>query len=138
MTKILPNTCRLIQLPKISDPRGDLEIIEDFDIPFSIKRVYFLSNVPAGDERGGHAHKALHQLIIATTGSFTLSLDNGIVRSEIRLIKGGAALYVCPMIWREIKDFSEGAVCVVLASENYDEDDYYRKYESFIAAVNAK
>ncbi len=137
MMKILPNTCRLIQLPKISDPRGDLEIIEDFDIPFSIKRVYLLSNVPAGGERGGHAHKALHQLIIATTGSFTLSLDNGITRSEVHLIKGGAALYVCPMIWREIKDFSEGAVCVVLASENYDEDDYYRQYESFIAAVNA-
>jgi len=135
MTFIL-KSCRLLEFPKICDPRGDLEIIEDFYLPFSIKRAYTLSNVPEAGQRGGHAHKNLHQLIHPAAGSFNFILDDGVNRREVLLEKGGPSLYICPMIWREITDFSSDAVCLVLASENYDEKDYYRDYELFVADVN--
>jgi hypothetical protein len=131
--------CKLIDLPKISDPRGNLTFIEgEQHVPFPIKRVYYLYDVPGGAERGGHAHKALNQLIIAISGSFDIIIDDGFERKRIHLNRSYFGLYICPMIWREIDNFSSGAVCLVLASEHYDESDYYRDYQAFAAAALAK
>ena len=124
--------CRIIELPKISDPRGNLTFVESGrHVPFPIQRVYYLYDVPGGAERGGHAHKALHQLIIAISGSFDIHLDDGSAKKTIHMNRSYNGLYVCPMIWREIDNFSSGAVCMVLASEYYDELDYYRSYDAF-------
>ncbi len=130
--------CRIIDLPKISDPRGNLTFIEGSrHVPFDIRRVYYLYDVPGGAERGGHAHKGLHQLIIAMSGSFDILLDDGREKKRIHLSRSYYGLYVCPMIWREMDNFSSGSVCMVLASNLYDEEDYYRNYEDFIAALPA-
>ena len=127
--------CRVILLPKIADPRGNLTFIEgDRHIPFAIRRVYYLYDVPGGAERGGHAHKALHQLIIAMSGSFDVVLDDGAERKRFHLNRSYAGLYVCPMIWRGLDNFSSGSVCMVLASNRYDEDDYYRDYAEYVSA----
>ena len=129
------NNCKIIDLPKISDPRGNLSFIEGrSQIPFDIQRVYYLYDVPGGSERGGHAHKALHQLIIAMAGSFDVVLDDGVEKKRIHLNRSYNGLYVCPMIWRELDNFSSGAVCMVLASNKYDEDDYYRDYSQYLVA----
>jgi len=130
------NTCQIFDLPRINDPRGNLSFIEaNRHIPFDIRRVYYLYDVPGGAERGGHAHKALHQLIIAMSGSFDIHLDDGYAKKTIHMNRSYYGLYVCPMIWREIDNFSSGAVCMVLASEYYDELDYYREYNDFISDV---
>lgn len=127
--------CRIIDLPKISDPRGNLTFIEGGNhIPFEIRRVYYLYDVPGGAERGGHAHKDLHQLIIAMSGSFDVVLDDGHEKRRIHLNRSYNGLYVCPMIWRELDNFSSGSVLMVLASNVYDESDYYRDYSEFIKA----
>lgn len=125
--------CKIIQLPKIADPRGNLTFIEGGQhIPFDIKRVYYLYDVPGGSERGGHAHKALHQLIIAMSGSFDVVLDDGLgIKKRFHLNRSYYGLYVCPMIWRELDNFSSGSVCMVLASNMYSEDDYYHDYVLF-------
>ncbi len=129
--------CNIMQFPVINDARGNLTFIESSrHIPFDIRRVYYLYDVPGGAERGGHAHKALHQLIIAMSGSFDILLDDGRAKKMIHLNRSYNGLYVCPMIWREINNFSSGAVCMVLASEYYDEQDYYRDYASFVKDVN--
>ena len=129
------NDCRMINLPKISDPRGNLTFIEGGNhIPFDIQRVYYLYDVPGGAERGGHAHKNLHQLIIAMSGSFDVVLDDGQEKKRYHLNRSYQGLYVCSMIWRELDNFSSGSVCMVLASNKYDEDDYYRNYNEFISA----
>lgn len=129
--------CRVIELPKINDPRGNLTFIESMrHIPFDIRRVYFLYDIPGGTERGGHAHKSLHQLIIATSGSFEIHLDDGVSKKTIYLNRSYYGLYICPMIWRKIDNFSSGAVCMVLASDYYDEADYYREYDQFIDDVH--
>ena len=113
--------CRLIELPKISDPRGNLTFVEaGRHIPFDIQRVYYLYDVPGGAERGGHAHKGLHQLIVAMSGSFDIHLDDGKNKKTFHLNRSYNGLYVCPMIWREMDNFSSGAVCMVLASNYYD------------------
>ena len=126
------NNCQIYNLPRINDPRGNLTFVEaNRHIPFEIRRVYYLYDVPGGAERGGHAHKALHQLIIAMSGSFDIHLDDGYARKMIHLNRSYNGLYVCPMIWREIDNFSSGAVCMVLASDYYDENDYYRDYTLF-------
>lgn len=131
--------CGLINLPKISDPRGNLTFVESKrHVPFEIKRVYYLYDVPGGAERGGHGHKALHQLIVAISGSFDIHLDDGVSKKTIHMNRSYEGLYVCPMIWREIDNFSSGAVCFVLASDFYDEDDYYRDYKKFLADINDK
>lgn len=123
----------MLELPKIHDPRGNLTFIEGGShIPFDIKRVYYLYDVPGGAERGGHAHKALHQLIIAMSGSFDVVLDDGVATKRIHLNRSYQGLYVCPMIWREIDNFSSASVCMVLASNTYDEDDYYRDHTAFM------
>jgi hypothetical protein len=133
------NTCKMIDLPKISDPRGNLTFIEGGDrIPFDIERVYYLYDVPGGAERGGHAHKALHQLIIAMSGSFDVVLNDGSERKRFHLNRSYYGLYVCPMIWRELDNFSSGSVCLVLASNRYEESDYFRDYHTFLAAVNLR
>jgi len=129
--------CKIIELPKISDPRGNLTFIENGrHINFDIKRVYYLYDVPGGSERAGHAHKELHQLIIAMSGSFDLLLDDGYSQKKYHLNRSYYGLYVCPMIWRILDNFSSGSVCMVLASEFFDESDYYRDYQQFIEAVN--
>ena len=126
--------CREITLPIVSDPRGNLTFVESGNqIPFDIRRVYYLYDVPGGASRGGHAHRNLHQLIIAMSGSFDIVLDDGEQRRLHRLNRSYIGLYVPPMVWREIENFSSGSVCMVLASEVYDEDDYYRDYDEFRA-----
>jgi dTDP-4-dehydrorhamnose 3,5-epimerase-like enzyme len=127
--------CKIIDLPKIQDPRGNLTFIEgSIHIPFHIQRVYYLYDVPGGAERGGHAHKALHQLIVAMSGSFDVILDDGNDKKRIHLNRSYNGLYICPMIWRELDNFSSGSVCMVLASNRYDEDDYYRDYVDYTRA----
>lgn len=126
--------CKLVALPKISDPRGNLTFVEGGrHVPFDIRRVYYLYDVPGGAERGGHAHKALFQMIIAMSGSFDVVLDDGLSKKRFHLNRSYTGLYVCPMIWRELDNFSSGSVCMVLASNHYDEDDYYRDYSEFLA-----
>jgi hypothetical protein len=133
----LLDRCKIIDLPKISDPRGNLTFIEGGrQIPFAIQRVYYLYDVPGGSERGGHAHKDLHQLIIAMSGSFDVILDDGENKKRIHLNRSYSGLYVCPMIWRELDNFSSASVCLVLASNRYDETDYYRDYDDFMLARN--
>ncbi len=128
--------CRIIDLPKISDPRGNLTAIESRQqVPFDIQRVYYLYDVPGGAERGGHAHKELHQLIVAMSGSFDVILDAGNGKHRYHLNRSYHGLYVCPMIWREIDNFSSGSVCLVLASNHYDENDYYRDYDQYLQAL---
>jgi len=135
MSKI--NLCKLVELPKISDPRGNLTFVEsDRHVPFTIRRVYYLYDVPGGAERGGHAHKDLHQLIVAMSGSFDVLLDDGYRKKRLTLNRSYFGLYVCPYIWRELDNFSSGAVCMVLASNVYDEADYYRDYSEFLNKVN--
>ena len=104
-------------------------------MPFNIKRIYCLYDVPGGAERGGHAHKNLHQLIVAMSGSFDIILDDGRQKKRIHLNRSYYGLYVCPMIWRAMDNFSSGAVCLVLASNLYDESDYYRDHKVFLNAV---
>jgi len=131
--------CRIIELPKISDPRGNLTFIEGSrHIPFEIKRVYYLYDVPGGATRGGHAHKKLEELIIAISGSFDVVLDDGYERKRFHLNRSYFGLYIPPMIWRELDNFSSASVCLVLASREYDESDYYRDYDEFIKAVRRK
>jgi hypothetical protein len=128
--------CKLIDLPKIGEPRGNLTFVEGGrHVPFDIKRVYYLYDVPGGAERGGHAHKELHQLIIAMSGSFDIVLDDGQQKKRFHLARSYYGLYVCPMIWREMDNFSSGAVCLVLASNLYDESDYFRDYADFLKAL---
>lgn len=132
------DNCRIIELNKISDPRGNLTFIEGNNhIPFDIKRIYYLYDVPGGSDRGGHAHKELQQLIIAMSGSFDVVLDDGVRKQRYHLNRSYFGLYICPMIWRDIDNFSSGAVCLSLASAPYDEADYYRNYSDYVEAVKA-
>lgn len=131
--------CHIIELPKIADPRGNLTFIEGGNhIPFDIRRVYYLYDVPGGAERGGHAHKELHQLIVAMSGSFDIILDDGCEKRRFHLNRSYYGLYVCSMIWRELDNFSSGSVCMVLASNLYDESDYYRDYDNYLQALPSK
>ncbi len=132
------NKCQIFELPQIHDRRGNLTFIEaNRHIPFDICRVYYLYDVPGGSERGGHAHKDLHQLIIAMSGSFDIHLDDGYAKKTMHMNRSYYGLYVCPMIWREIDNFSSGAVCMVLASNFYEESDYYRDYNIFLCEARS-
>lgn len=137
--KPLLDNCRIIDLPKITDARGNLTFVEGGNhIPFDIARVYYLYDVPGGAERGGHAHKELRQLIIAMSGSFDVVLDDGTEKKRFHLNRSYQGLIVSPMIWRELDNFSSGSVCMVLASNRYDEADYYRDYDAYIADRKAQ
>jgi hypothetical protein len=128
--------CRLLEFRRIEDSRGNLTPIEErIDIPFAIKRVYYLYDVPGGASRGGHAHKNLHQLIVAMSGSFDVTVDDGSNRATYSLNRSYFGLYIPPMIWREIDNFSSGSVCMALASELFSEEDYYRDYDEFRRAA---
>jgi hypothetical protein len=128
--------CQIIDLRKISDPRGNLTPVESYvDVPFQIERVYYLYDVPGGSHRGGHAHKGLHQLIIAISGSFDVTLDDGFNKQKFALNRPYYGLLVCPMTWREIDNFSSASVCMVIASQKFDESDYFRDYNVFCDAA---
>lgn len=128
--------CRLIELPRIQDHRGNLTFIESGQhIPFEIKRTYHLYDVPGGATRAAHGHKELHQLMIAMSGSFDVTLDDGAEKKMFHLNRSYYGLYIPPMMWRDLDNFSSGAVCMVLASDYYNEGDYFRDYEAFLRAA---
>lgn len=127
---------KMIELPQIRDPRGDLTFVEGRNhIPFDIRRVYYLYNVPVDSERGGHAHMELEQIIFALSGSFRVRIDDGHSVTEYWLRDPRWGLYISRLIWREMDNFSQGAVCMVLASRRYEESDYYRNYDDFLQAA---
>ena len=128
--------CRMIELPRIQDPRGNLTFIEgDNHAPFEIKRVFYLYDVPGGASRAGHALKTCHQMIIASAGSFDVIVDDGFDKRVFALNRSYYGLYLPPLLWRELENFSSNSVCTVLASQRYSADDYYYDYQSFLAAV---
>lgn len=123
----------LVDLPAVTDPRGDLTFVEGgVHVPFDIARVYYLYNVPVGAERGGHAHRALEQVVFALSGSFRIHVDDGKTTQSYTLRDPRKGLYIRNMIWRTMDEFSQGAVCMVLASTKYQESDYIRDYETFL------
>lgn len=124
---------KIVNIPKIEDPRGNLSVIEKEVVPFEIKRVYYLYDVPAGAERGGHAHKKLQQFLVALAGSFDVILNDGKVEKTVTLNKPFEGLLITNGIWRELKNFSSGAVCLVVASDVFEEADYIRDFEDFLA-----
>jgi dTDP-4-dehydrorhamnose 3,5-epimerase-like enzyme len=127
---------RIIELPKIADPRGNLTFVEGQNhIPFEIKRVYYLYDVPGGESRGGHAHRELEQFVIAVNGSFDVVLRDGYDQKRVFLNRSYYGLYIPRMVWRELENFSSGSVCLVLASQHYDESDYYRDYAEYLRKV---
>jgi hypothetical protein len=130
------DACHIIDLPKISDPRGNLTFIEGKrHVPFDIQRVFFLYDVPGGAERGGHAHRTLEELIVAMSGSFDVELDDGHSKRRFQLNRSYYGLYICSMVWRQITNFSSGSVCMVLTSKRYDESDYCRDYDTYVREV---
>jgi hypothetical protein len=131
--------CRIIELPRIQDTRGNLTFIEGTrHLPFEIRRVYYLYDVPGGAKRAGHAHKALHQFLVAMSGSFDVALDDGVEQKRFHLNRSYYGLYIAPQVWREIDNFSSGSVCMALASDFFDEKDYYRAYPDFLEAVRGR
>lgn len=130
------NVPQILDIPIAHDQRGNLSVVEGGElIPFDIKRLYYLYDVPGGATRGGHAHRNLRQLIIAASGSFDVILDNGVFRQKFSLNRSYKGLYIPVMTWREIENFSSGAVCMVLASEHFDETDYIYEYDAFLKEV---
>lgn len=125
--------CRVIALPRFSDARGSLSFAEaGVHVPFPFRRIYYLYDIPADAERGAHAHKALHQLMIPIAGSFDVVLDDGARKRRVHLASPDQGLYICPMIWRDLVNFVPGSVCLVVASERYADNDYFRDYQQFI------
>jgi hypothetical protein len=132
------DACRIIELPKISDPRGNLTFVEGGNhIPFDIRRVFYLYDVPGGADRGGHANKEVHQLLIAMSGSFDVIVDDGSERRRHHLNRSYYGLYIPPMVWRELENFSSGSVCLVLASAAFAESDYHRDYAAYKCLMRA-
>lgn len=128
--------CRIIDLPKITDPRGNLTFIEgENHVPFPIKRVFYLYDVPGGADRGGHALKTSHQFLIAISGSFDVVVFDGKEKQRFHLNRSYYGLHLPPMIWREMDNFSSGSVCLVLASNVYEANDYYRDYPGYLRSV---
>jgi dTDP-4-dehydrorhamnose 3,5-epimerase-like enzyme len=133
------NDCKIIHLPKITDPRGNLTFIEQENhVPFEIKRVFYLYDIPTGEDRGAHAHKDLHQFLICLSGSFDVAIDDGTNKSVVHLNRPWIGLHIPPMIWASEVNFDAGSVCLALASIAYDEHDYIRNYDDFLKSVNSK
>ena len=131
--------CKLIDLPKITDPRGNLTFIESGrHLPFDIKRVFYLYDVPTGEDRGAHAHRKLHQFLICLSGSFDVALDDGFKKDTIHLNRPWKGLHIPPMIWASEINFDPGSVCLVMASEYFEEADYIRDYSEFILQSKQK
>ncbi|MFW5757429.1 MAG: sugar 3,4-ketoisomerase [Bacteroidota bacterium] len=129
--------CSIMQLPKVHNPAGNITAIENqITAPFDIERVYYLYDVPGGADRGGHAHKELQQFVIAVSGAFDIMLDDGVNKKIVHLDRPFIGLHIVPGIWRELLNFSSGAICLVLASHIYDAQDYIREYEEFITFKN--
>lgn len=129
--------CSVIELDKHHSDVGNITVIENNkEIPFDVRRTYYLYDVPGGEERGGHAHKELQQLIVAVSGSFDVMLDDGNVKRTVTLNRPYQGLLVVPGLWRELNNFSSGSICLVLASHKYDESDYIRNYEEYIKYKN--
>ncbi|MGA9997620.1 MAG: FdtA/QdtA family cupin domain-containing protein [Pyrinomonadaceae bacterium] len=128
--------CRICHLPKVNDERGNLTFIESGrHVPFEVKRIFYLYDVPGGATRAGHALKSCHQFLIATSGSFDVSVDDGSNKQTFQLNRSYYGLYIPPLIWREISNFSSNSICLVLASEFFSEEDYFRDYSAFVNAV---
>ena len=137
MSRSTIHECKLVPLPKISDLRGNLTFIEGNEhIPFDIKRIFYLYDVPTGESRGAHAHHTLHQFLICLSGSFDVAVDDGISKATIHLNRPWSGLHVPPMIWAAEVDFDPGTVCLVLASNLYAEDDYIRDYDDYLQLKN--
>ena len=134
------NKIQLISIPKIEDRRGNLSIIENDTIPFEIKRVYYVYDIPSGSERGGHSHKKLKEFLVALSGSFDVVLNDGKQKKSITLNKPNEGLIINTGVWRELKNFSSGAVCLVVASDVYIEEDYIRDLDEFLLSekINSK
>jgi len=131
--------CRKLDFPKIHDPRGNLTFVaSNHHIPFEIKRVYYLYDIPGGETRAGHAHKELQQVLVAISGSFDVLLDDGKEQTRIRLDRPYWGLYIYPLTWRVLENFSSGSVCLSIVSEFYTESDYFREYEEFLQAVGVE
>jgi len=129
--------CVILPLSKIHNRAGNITVIEGSkNVPFDVKRLYYLYDIPGGEDRGGHAHKELRQLIVAASGSFDVMLDDGINKKIVTLNRPDYGLFVIPGIWRELMEFSSGAICLVLASDGYSEYDYLREYSDFINYKN--
>lgn len=130
--KITINDCKLLEFPKNHQINGNLtSITNQEEVPFDIKRIYYLYDVPGGEERGGHAHKDLYQIMVALSGSFKVTLDDGNNQQSFHLYQPYQGLLIPPGLWRDLNTFSSGSICMVLASEVYDEEDYFRNYEDF-------
>lgn len=131
--------CKIIEFPKITDPRGNLTFLEGSQhVPFEIKRIFYLYDIPTGAARGAHAHKELHQLLICLSGSFDVALDDGVEQKSVHLNRPWQGLHIPPMIWAAEMNFDPGSVCLVLASMHFNESDYYRDYDGFLAAVRTR
>ena len=129
--------CSLIELSKHHHEKGNITVVENnLTVPFDVQRTYYLYDIPGGESRGGHAHRELHQLIVAASGSFSVTLDDGNVKRTFILNRPYQGLLIVPGIWRTLDDFSSGAVCLVLASQKYNEADYIRNYHEFIVFKN--
>jgi hypothetical protein len=129
--------CTVVELDKHHHETGNITVVEnDVTVPFDVKRTYYLYDVPGGESRGGHAHRGLYQLILAASGSFTVTLDDGKIKRSFILNRPYMGLLVVPGIWRTLDDFSSGSVCLVLASEKYDAGDYIRDYDEFLRLKN--
>lgn len=128
--------CKIVEIPIVHNDSGNISVLENNDLPFGIKRVYYLYDIPMDSERGGHAHYELEQYVIAASGSFTFILDDGTQKREFFLNHPNKALHIKQGIWREMKDFSSGSICLVLASHEYDEADYIRDYQEFLKYKN--
>jgi len=129
---------RIIYLPKVTDARGHLTAIEENQhVPFAIRRVYYVYDIPGGESRGGHAHKQQQEFIIAATGSFDVILDDGTIKWRQHLNRSYYGLFVPQLIWRDLDNFSTGSVCLVLASDHFDEADYLRDYNDFLEATKS-
>lgn len=134
--KITVYDCSIIELPKISNRSGNITPVEgNINIPFEIRRVFYSYDIPGGEDRGAHAHKACHQLLIAASGSFEVLLDDGVNKRTVLLNRPFYGLHVPPYIWASEQGFSSGSVCLVLASEQYDEEDYIRDYDKYLKSI---